>query len=452
MNEQKTYSSFQNFRFQGIIFNNSENVTISGIAEINERSVFLNLFTDYKILDKILRSEHRFGGKEIALFLGNKFIKISNEPIILTIKELIKDDIWISDLVFIIYESEIIENQNNIQTEIKNCYNLEDVFPLPGFWPLKENDFPFEVYNDLNEINKSYQFYLDLLEIGFLDVDARQISKLENSTIFKLGRNLFETLKTKKKENPVDILRENLELIVKSYPKNEIEPVKDIYKFPGTAFFPGGDGLYKETAAEKIDFPFNKIMVLGQDFSNVKYLQNAKKQEAENEINSPTWRNLISLLHKVGIKPEDCFYTNVIMGARVAESNSGISAAFKEDNEKFLKECFDFFKKQIEFQKPKLIIVLGIAVVKFLSNFIPELAYYKKIEKIKKIDTDGMAIMPNINFFQDLNLQLNLVILQHPSFSELNIKHRTFKNFPPGETACIELLKEAVKISFHDKF
>src|SRR5687767_9546772 len=84
----------------------------------------------------------------------------------------------------------------------------------------------------------------------------------------------------------------------------------------GTAFFPGGYGLWRpDTSTPLPPFPVRGIMVLGHDFhSEYGYRESlARGCEAETQ---PTWRNLLVLFKAAGIAPERCFFTNVYMGLR----------------------------------------------------------------------------------------------------------------------------------------
>src|SRR5205823_522257 len=83
----------------------------------------------------------------------------------------------------------------------------------------------------------------------------------------------------------------------------------------GTAFFPGGYGLWRRSTESQLpEFPVERTMVLGQDFdSEAGYLRTLLRDGPESNA---TWRNLLPFLHEVGISPETCFFTNLFMGLR----------------------------------------------------------------------------------------------------------------------------------------
>ena len=94
-----------------------------------------------------------------------------------------------------------------------------------------------------------------------------------------------------------------------SYPDGLV-PVPQ--RIPGTAFFPGGYGLWRKTRGGLPPMPCGKVMVLGNNFdSECGYGKSLQKGD---ELHTPTWQNLLQLFRSVGIRPEDCFFTNAYLG------------------------------------------------------------------------------------------------------------------------------------------
>ena len=83
------------------------------------------------------------------------------------------------------------------------------------------------------------------------------------------------------------------------YPENKILSVTEMVC--GTAFFPGGNGLW-ENSDEEID-----ILVLGQDFGTYEYYKKILTDETIKDTDCPTWINILTLFEKSGIKAERCF-------------------------------------------------------------------------------------------------------------------------------------------------
>lgn len=198
----------------------------------------------------------------------------------------------------------------------------------------------------------------------------------------------------------------------------------------GLGFFPGGNGCYKKNEC----ISKKEIMVLGQDFGTAEYFDGLNG--SEDEVKSATWRNLLKFLHEVEISPEKCFYTNAIMGVRKSmvingketAKMTGKSPAFKD--KRFIEQCRKLFLKQLELQKPKLILVLGKETATFLSSVSPDLAVWKKLGSFSDIDDKGIHTL-RAKF--ENGVQTNLVLLTHPSFRNSNVMRRKFGTFAGNE-------------------
>lgn len=205
------------------------------------------------------------------------------------------------------------------------------------------------------------------------------------------------------------------------------EIVKNWKRLSGTAFFPGGDGVYKVNGDSKESF---SIMILGQDYDNecnfcALY---GTKHQSEVENKNSTWVTLLKILRddKVKINPEDCFFTNAIMGFRKQNSkNTGISKAFLKTNIDFLGQNIKFFKYQLDIVKPKLIIGLGSQIPRFIGKCFStdaDLAVLSKIKSFRELDMHDNFCQPvKINYKDNL---IYLVFITHPSLYYVNSKKR----------------------------
>ncbi|MFZ4799973.1 MAG: uracil-DNA glycosylase family protein [Bacteroidia bacterium] len=203
----------------------------------------------------------------------------------------------------------------------------------------------------------------------------------------------------------------------------------------GLAFFPGGKGTFNND-----DNISNKsVMVLGQDFDCEKNYIKTLKNGKEDIVKNPTWRNLLNLLKEVEILPENCFFTNSIMGIRKGEISTGKSPAFKD--EKFIEECQKILLNQIELQKPKVIFILGKHVAEFIAPISKNLNDWSKLKNYKTIDDGNLQIKKSVVFSN--GIKSNLVILTHPSFRPQNIHRRTFEN-STGNMAEILMIKSII--------
>jgi uracil-DNA glycosylase len=154
----------------------------------------------------------------------------------------------------------------------------------------------------------------------------------------------------------------------KSYSKSGMAPLGTNIE-SGLGFFPYSNGLWEGKNA-RATFPLNGIMILGQDFGTTGYVEKLKSLPESEGL--PTWRNIKKLMKECGINMSDCFFTNAIMGVRIAgEPMVGKSPPFKRKHhggKDFLDACYTFFEHQVAVQKPKMIICLGKWPLEMLSQ------------------------------------------------------------------------------------
>jgi len=121
-------------------------------------------------------------------------------------------------------------------------------------------------------------------------------------------------MKRQLKESAVvvaDLFRE-MELTVTAYGPGAVRVGRVIN---GTAFFPGGTGLWRgvQPRGESPSyFPASPVMVLGHNFDKVAGHEGSCKRGIE-LMNGPTWHVLLRYLERAGVEPSDCFFTNVFV-------------------------------------------------------------------------------------------------------------------------------------------
>lgn len=222
---------------------------------------------------------------------------------------------------------------------------------------------------------------------------------------------------------------------IKPYPDGVVELAAPLR---GTSFFPGGDGLWKEGGAPA--FPYEKIMVLGHDWGTVDYLHN--DCSIDENLKGPTWRNLHkALLIPSGISLTDCFFTNVYMGARASGKMTGTFPGSR--NKDFVDRCLKFLAIQIETQKPRLILTLGINVPPLLARLSSDLKDWEDTKSFKELDEND-ALRTNVSFPN--HTVAAVAALTHPSLWHRCVMGRSYTGMN-GKDAELALLKEAVKLS-----
>jgi hypothetical protein len=133
----------------------------------------------------------------------------------------------------------------------------------------------------------------------------------------------------------------------------------------GTAFFPGGSGLYLEERDQStVEFPFGGVMLLSHNFDSESGFQNSL-QRGKEKLTSGTWRSLIGLLEAADVPFKDCFFTNAFMG--LCEGSNSFDYRGRDDK-RFRTACLRFLKAQMELQRPRLIVTLGLHVPPLLAT------------------------------------------------------------------------------------
>ncbi len=242
--------------------------------------------------------------------------------------------------------------------------------------------------------------------------------------------------------HPVECLFDRLSDI--EYPKGVV-PVPEMVS--GTAFFPGGAGLWREPPADTLPpMPFGKVMVLGHNFGKEGDYLRARR--VGHERNTDTWRGLLRLLDNVGIRPEHCFFTNVYMGLKLGKSNLGRFPS----TEAFQRGCKSFLEEQIGELKPRLILALGRFVPGPLAALSADLVTWAQCPENKEgarefRDLDAAVPVKHGVHFREL--ATTVVVLLHPSKRELNLRTnpqlRRYKGLT-GDHAERRMLEEATEV------
>lgn len=213
-------------------------------------------------------------------------------------------------------------------------------------------------------------------------------------------------------------------------------------RIPGTAFFPGGSGLWRGRPGEPLPpMPIEKVMVLGNYFdSEDGYRRSLQRGD---ELYTPTWKNLVTLLESVGIRREDCFFTNIYMGLSIGDSNTGPSPGAK--NPEFRRRCESLLAEQIAAQKPRLILTLGRFVPKFIAALSPGLAAWRRCASLSGLDDTG-PLKQGVQFGGAMDRATVVVALVHTSLRKANVWRRRYQEWT-GNDAELAMLKKAVELA-----
>ncbi len=238
------------------------------------------------------------------------------------------------------------------------------------------------------------------------------------------------------RQHPVEYLFTKLKDL--DYPDGLV-PVPEVIR--GTAFFPGGYGLWREVGEHLPPLPLGEVMVLGQDFGKREDYREALRIGHELDT-ATTWRHLCPLLRDARIPPECCFFTNAYMGLRTGRSSTGPSPGTKHEG--FRQWCQSFLREQVAKQKPRLILVLGLPAAELIASVSPDLAEWSKGGGLKWKDLyDAGPLKRGVDFGNGAT-RVTVVALLHPSGYGLgnNLARRRYgKN--TGRDAELALLREA---------
>ena len=221
-----------------------------------------------------------------------------------------------------------------------------------------------------------------------------------------------------------------------------LAPVPEMIQ--GTAFFPGGAGLWRERLGGCLpEMPYGKVMVLGQDFGSEQNYSTSF--HVGHELDTPTWLELSLLLERAMITPKDCFFTNAYMGLRTGRSSTGPSPGTRKENDGFRERCQTFLlEDQIAVQQPRLLLLLGLEVVKFIAPLSPDLTGWRRARSWRNLDAAG-PVKHGVRF-GDGAARAAVVALLHPSLRGPNLvkdpELRSYRDWT-GDDAELAMLLEA---------
>lgn len=191
----------------------------------------------------------------------------------------------------------------------------------------------------------------------------------------------------------------------------------------GTAFFPGGYGLFVSVSGGELPrFPFRGVMVLGHDFHSEAQYRRSLERNCESH-SQPTWRNILGLLTQAAIPTDDCFFTNFFMGLRQGTNTTGVFPGSKSNT--YVEHCRRFLLRQLEVQRPRLVLTLGVHTPYLVAPLSPELAPWQMRQGLKHLDASG-PVQPKVSFVGLPGFRTTVVALTHPSLRHASVRHRRF--------------------------
>jgi hypothetical protein len=217
--------------------------------------------------------------------------------------------------------------------------------------------------------------------------------------------------------NRISLNREMDRIVPHELYPNGVVPVPEC-PIKGTAFFPGGSGLYLEDRGlDTAEFPFGGMMVLGHNFDSESGFRNSVERTKE-DVTQGTWKGLLRLLRKAGVLLDQCFFTNAFMGLCQGTDNRTYRG---RTDQGFRSACLSFLRRQIEFQEPSMIVTLGTFVPAFLAELSRNLDHYKRSSQrdpslsLKEMDADPITMGASIDLSSGSKHTATVVPIAHPS-------------------------------------
>jgi hypothetical protein len=230
-----------------------------------------------------------------------------------------------------------------------------------------------------------------------------------------------------------------LPAIVEPYPAGVV-PVPE--RLPGTAFFPGGAGLWMPDGGALPPMPTGGVMVLGHDFYSEAGYRRFLESRGES-TRGPTWRNLLALLARVGVTPEACFFTNVYMGLRAGSRNTGRFPGASDAG--FVERCRMFLLEQLRAQRPRVVLSLGSHVPAVAAPLSPELEPWLGCKTLTGLDAASVPLIAAATFDGLPDVSATVVALTHPSLRWASVGRRRYKGYA-GDDAEVAMLEEALRV------
>lgn len=194
----------------------------------------------------------------------------------------------------------------------------------------------------------------------------------------------------------VTMLRLRMNDIVRDYDDGDPDGVQRVCEpIDGTAFFPGGHGLWRGTKPHgplPEFFPNAPVMFVGHNFDSVRGYRRSQERGIE-LVRNTTWVKLLQCIAAAGLRPEECFFTNALMGLQPKASVGTLKTT-----ERFRAECRQFLSEQVRIVRPRAIAALGPVAAQDLERLktrVPVIALkhpYATIRLPDLAETEGARL------------------------------------------------------------
>jgi hypothetical protein len=160
--------------------------------------------------------------------------------------------------------------------------------------------------------------------------------------------------------NVIQQLLDEMGRLVVTYPEKVERTGKTLDELiAGTAFFPGGTGLWRGKISGgplPEQFPEKPVMFVAHNFGNLASLQEAIRDRGEaHSAFVNLWTNLLDFLgHASPLTPAECFFTNALMGLKPDDRSGKMPPC-----EAYESQCLHFLGRQAQIIEPRAVVILG---------------------------------------------------------------------------------------------
>jgi hypothetical protein len=196
-----------------VVIDDTEFMTLWCFTMLDDEYKFIYLGCDFTQFNQVLIAAGE-KGKEIALHLANVLNKPYNIPTLIPIREQFDEYLELLGFDIVVYEPMAVEDDIDIEdfedddapieelfgsrqnktTQKYLIYQLDKLYPSKVFEPEKlATEKITETYEDDSlELAQLYYDYLNAMENGYNDTEARQVAGLERDLFFRMARNASE--------------------------------------------------------------------------------------------------------------------------------------------------------------------------------------------------------------------------------------------------------------------
>lgn len=198
-----------------VVIDDTEFITLWCFTVVDDEYKFVYLGCDFSQFNQILIAAGE-KGKDIALHLAEILDKPYDAPTLIPIKERFDEYLELTGHDIIVYEPLAVEDYFEEEEEDEDIpieqlfggkpnktrqkyliYQLDKLYPSKLFEPERqaEQDFADCFEDDSLELAQLYYDYLNAIENGYTDCEARQVAGLERELFFRMARKASELWK-----------------------------------------------------------------------------------------------------------------------------------------------------------------------------------------------------------------------------------------------------------------